>query len=159
MLFDPTPELTFLIWEEFKLRCLSYLLAADVELFEGIAEVFDGLICLILWMAASNFMLSTGFTELLLIVCTLPLLDFLRTIKEDSEISAEAAPFLLPLALLVALESPPLAVEVDVFWLRFLPKHPSRYGFALLTTLRPLRLGPTEPELSLELPPANPEGE
>lgn len=56
-------------------------------------------------IAAISFMLSTGLTDELLIVWTVPAcwaflaLDFLRTIIEDSEISAEAAPFLFALAL------------------------------------------------------------
>ena len=48
-------------------------------------------------------MLSTGFTDELLIVCTVPtalaLVDFLRTIMLDSDISALAAPLRLALAL------------------------------------------------------------
>lgn len=48
-------------------------------------------------------MLSAGLTEDPLIVWTVPWTDylvaFLSTIKEDSEISADAAPFLFPLEL------------------------------------------------------------
>ena len=53
-------------------------------------------------MAAISLVLSTGLTEEPLIVWTVPwpdLVAFLRTIREDSEISADAAPFLLALEL------------------------------------------------------------
>ena len=83
-------------------------------------------------MAARSFMLSTGFTLLLAIVCTaepglLPF-DFFKTMSDDSDISAEAAPLRFPLALEIELPSVgPPAVEVDVF--AFSPdfvKQPSR---------------------------------
>jgi hypothetical protein len=48
-------------------------------------------------------MLSTGFTEVPLIVVTVPWTDyfvaFLSTIREESDISADAAPFLFALEL------------------------------------------------------------
>ena len=56
-----------------------------------------------------SFILSTGFTDELLIVCTVPFVfcleDFFNTIIDDSEISADAAPFLLALALELELSS------------------------------------------------------
>ena len=74
-------------------------------------------------MAAINFILSTGFTDELLIVCTVPLVFclelFLRTIMLDSEISAEAAPFLLAFALELELSSDWL-VDVDCWFIPFL---------------------------------------
>ena len=77
--------------------------------------------------------------------------------RDDSDISAEAAPLRLPLALEMELPSVgPPAVDVDVLAL-FSPdfvKQPSRYGFPLLTTFKPLRVL----EVSFELPPARPEG-
>jgi hypothetical protein len=58
----------------------------------------------ILCIAAINFMLSNGYTDVLLIVCdviaplAVDVLPYLNTVNEDSEISAVVVPLRLALA-------------------------------------------------------------
>ena len=109
-------------------------------------------------------MLSAGFTEDPLIVWTVPRTDyfvaFLSTIKEDSEISADAAPFLFALELEAA---DSVWFELDEIWLTaFLSKQLFMYGLlsVWLTTFNPflnLLAMDVDPLASL-LIPANPEG-
>jgi len=83
-----------------------------------------GLTFFIFWIAAINLRLSTGLTDMALATVTAyadDLLAFFRTIRDDSEISADAAPLRLALALDAAESGVGLELE-EIWFTAFLSK-------------------------------------
>ena len=78
---------------------LTGLVWTGALLLGGICDWDEGFILRMPWITAISFMLSTGFIWDELIPAVFYFGLFFRTIMDDSEISADEAPFLLSLVL------------------------------------------------------------